>query len=220
MPGRPPAWQRRLRRHRRLLAAALAAVVVGSLASALHPASEPTAAVVVAAHDLLPGSTLTVADLVVTERPSAAAPADGVPDPAGVVGRTVASPVLEGEVLRARDVVSPGLVAGLGLGMRATPVRLADDGATSLVRAGDTVDVLAAYGGDSAAGASAAVVASGVRVLVAPAPASGGSASLLGGAPASAASGAVLVLATTPAQALDLARASAGARLSVALRPN
>ena len=220
MPGRPPAWQRRLRRHRRVLAAVLATVVVGSLASALHPASEPTAAVVVAARDLVPGSMLTADDLVVAERPSAAAPADPVPDPAGAVGRTVASPVRAGEVLRARDVVSPGLVAGLGPGMRATPVRLADDGAASLVRAGDSVDVLAAYAGDGTAGAAASVVASGVRVLVAPAPATGGSTSLLGGAPASTVSGAVLVLATTPAQALDLARAGAGARLSVALRPN
>jgi pilus assembly protein CpaB len=203
-----------------VLAAALAAVVVGSLASALHPASEPIDAVVVAARDLAPGSMLTAADLTMAERPSAAAPTDPVPDVAGAVGRTVASPVRAGEVLRARDVVSPGLVAGLGPGMRATPVRLADEAAASLVRAGDTVDVLAAYGGDGAAAASASVVASGVRVLVAPTPASGASGSLLGGVSASTASGAVLVLATTPTQALDLARASAGARLSVALRPS
>jgi Flp pilus assembly protein CpaB len=64
------------------------------------------------------------------------------------------------------------------------------------------------------------VVAADVRVLVAPAAAGAASSALLGTAPASSSGGALLVLATSPSQALDLARASAGGRLSVALRPD
>ena len=122
-------------------------------------------------------------------------------------------------MLRARDVVSPGLVAGLGPGMRALPVRLADDAAAALVRAGDSVDVLVSYGGDTGSGATSAVVAADVRVLVAPATGAGGSASLLGGTAPSTSGGALLVLAATEAQALELARAGAAGRLSVALLP-
>ena len=195
-------------------------MVVGTLASALRPAQAPTVQVVVAARDLAPGTVLTAADLALRGVSRDSSPPDPLLDPAGAVARTVAAPVRAGEAVRARDVVSPGLVAGLGSGMRALPVRLADDAAASLVRAGDSVDVLASYGGDGTSSASAVVVASDVRVLVAPAAPGGGSASLLGGSSASTSGGSVLVLATTQAQALDLARAVAGGRLSVALRPN
>lgn len=203
-----------------MLAALLAAVVVGGLASSVHPPAEPTRDLVVAAHDLAPGSVLTAADLAVAPRARGATPPDPLTSVDDVVGRTVAAPLLTGEALRSRDVVSPGLVSGLGPGMRATPVRLADEGAADLVRAGDNVDVLASFGSDTGSGATATVVASAVRVLVAPAGSGSTSTSLLGGAPVSSTGGALLVLATTQGQALDLARAAAGGRLSVALRPD
>jgi Flp pilus assembly protein CpaB len=202
-----------------VLAALLAAVVVGTVVSALQPASTPTLQVVVAARDLAPGAVLAAGDLALRAVARDAAPPDALLDPAGAVARTVAAPVRAGEAVRARDVVSPGLVSGLGPGMRALPVRLADDAAAGLVRAGDSVDVLASYGGDGTASASAVVVASDVHVLVAPAPTGSGSGSLLGGSSAATSGGAVLVLAATQAQALDLARAVAAGRLSVALRP-
>lgn len=204
-----------------MLAAVLAFVVVGSLASSLHPPAAPTAAVVVAAHDLAPGSVVTRDDLAVAQRPAGTAPADAVGEIGTAMSRTVASPVRAGEALRGRDLVSPGLVAGLGPGMRATPVRLADDAAAALVRAGDSVDVLVAYAGDAGGAAGASVVAGDVQVLVAPAPAAAGSTSLLSGTASGSSatgSGALLVLATTPAQALELARAAAVGRLSVVLR--
>lgn len=203
-----------------MLAALLAAVVVGGLASSVHPPAEPTVDLVVAARDLVPGTVLTAADLALTPRRAGAAPADPLRNLDDAVARTVAAPVRAGEPVRVRDVVSPGLVSGLGPGMRATPVRLADEGAAALVRAGDSVDVLASYGSDTGSGATSVVVAADVRVLVAPAAAGAASSALLGTAPASSSGGALLVLATSPSQALDLARASAGGRLSVALRPD
>ena len=217
VPGRPPAWQRRLLRHRRLAAAVLAAVVVWSLTSALRPAAPRTAEVVTAVHDLLPGTTLTADDLDVATRASDSLPADPVRGLSAVVGRLVAFPVRAGESLRERDVVAETLLGSLGPDMVATPVRLSDDATLASIRPGDVVDVLAARGGDGGGPASAVVVAARVRVLTVGTGASGGSDSgLLGSSPTTVAP--VLLLATTTPQALDLAAAAVGSRLSVTLR--
>lgn len=221
VPGRRPAWVLRLRRHRRVLAAVLAGSAVWAVASAAHPPTVPARAVLVAAHDLAPGTVLVAADVRTASLPAGAVPSDAVASPATALARTVTAPVLAGEAVRSRDLLAPSLVAALGPGMRATPVRLADDVAASLLRPGDGVDVLAAVGGDGATGgsASAEVVAAGVRVLAVPDAASSAAGGLLGGG-SSTGAGVVLVLATTPQQALDLARAAAVGRLSVTLRPD
>jgi hypothetical protein len=127
-------------------------------------------------------------------------------------------PVRAGEVLRTRDLVASHFVQGLGAGLVATPVRLADGTATSLLAPGDVVDVLAATVPDVGAAGSAEVVASDVRVLVAGV-SSTTSDTVLGGT-GSSSDGGLLVVATTPQQALDLARAGASSHLSVTLRPN
>lgn len=218
VPGRAPAWQRRYRRHRRALAAVLAAVVVWGVVSAVRPSPAPTSAVVVARHDLVPGAALRAEDLAVEQRPAAAQPADAVADAAAVSGRTVAFPVRAGEVVSARHVVAGALLSALGPGLVAAPVVLADPASASLVAAGDVVDVLAATSGGADGVARSSVVASRVRVLVAPTPASGSSGGLLSAPSGDARGGSVLVLATTTEQALALARAAVGARLSLALR--
>jgi pilus assembly protein CpaB len=222
IPGRAPAWQRRWRRQRRLLAAGLAFVVVWSLGSGLHPAAAPTAEVVVATRDLQPGETVGADDLTIGSRPRAALPDDALTVGASALGRRLTTAVHSGEAVRARDIVSPRELAGLGVDLRAVPVRLADDAATALLRPGDLVDVLVASGGDGTSSASAVVVARAVRVLVAGAAAAQGGGLLSGPSSTSldgSTSGSVLVLATTEQQALDLARAAAGGHLSVALRP-
>jgi Flp pilus assembly protein CpaB len=219
VPGRAPAWQRRFRRHRRLLAAALAGVVVWGVTSELRPAGPPTAPALVAARDLVPGSVLAEGDLQVLERSTAALPADAATTIGSVVGRTVAFPVRAGEALTARHVVGRDLLEALGPGMVATPVTLADAAAGALVSRGDLVDVLAAASGAASGAPTSSVVASRVRVLVAPAREPASSGGLLGAPAGTASSGtASLVLATTTEQALALARAAVGSRLSLTVR--
>ena len=194
-------------------------MVVWSVSAALRPAQPHTVLVLVARHDLIPGSTLQAGDLDLRPVPEALAVSDAASVPDLVVGRAIASVVLSGEVVRQRDVVAAPLLGELGQGLVATPVRLSDAAAAGLVRAGDLVDILAATAGDATGVSSAAVVAARVRVLVIPTDAT--SAGLLGSgdsASASSGGGFVIVLVTTTAQALDLARASVRSRLSIVLR--
>jgi Flp pilus assembly protein CpaB len=99
-------------------------------------------------------------------------------------------------------------------GTIATPVRIADAEAAGLLAPGDTIDVLAALGGEWHEGAAplpAQTVADDVRVISAPktsATASG-----------NAAGGALVVLATTSEQAARLAAAQVSGRLSVTIGP-
>jgi Flp pilus assembly protein CpaB len=218
VPGRAPRWQRRLRRPRRLLAAALAGVVVWSLAAASRPAPSPESTVVVATHDLAPGTSLTAADLALESRPVTTLPQDPLETGDGIVGRSLVVPVRAGEPIRARDVLDSALLRSWSPGTVATPVRMGDPAAVALVRAGDLVDVIAA--GETASSASATVVATGVRVLVVPTRAVAGTSSVFAGGDATTTEGdgSLVVLATTSAQAVELAQASVRGRLSFTLR--
>lgn len=197
----------------------LAGVVVWGVTSELRPPSPATAAALVAVRDLAPGSVLSASDLQVVQRDAAALPADSVRGPEEVVGRTVSFPVRAGEPVTARHVVGGDLLGALGPGLVATPVTLADPAAGALVSRGDLVDVLAAASGAATGSPTAAVVASRVRVLVAPGREQSAPGGLLG-SPAVAGSdaGAGLVLATTTEQALAIARAAVTSRLSLTVR--
>ena len=197
----------------------LAGVVVWSVTTAVHPPPPATRLVVTARHDLGSGTTLSASDLALVPRPEDALARDAAGDLAALDGRVVAVPGVAGEVVRARDVAVRSLLAALGADAVATPVRLSDDAGLASVRAGDVVDVVAARGGEGTgigtATATASVVASRVRVLtVGATSASGGG--LLGGTGSTSAP--VLLLATTSAQAIDIAAAVVGSRLSVTLR--
>lgn len=219
VPGRAPAWQRRFLRHRRLVAALLAGIAVWSTTTALRPPAPEATAVVTARHDLVPGTTLTDADLLVATRPVSLLAADSVTDPRAITDRVVAFPVRAGETLRERDVVGRTLLDALGPGVVATPVRLSDDATLASVRPGDLVDVVAARAADGSNPASAVVVAARVRVLTVGASAASSGSGLLGSTTSSTTAPApVLVLATTTAQALGIAAAAVGSRLSVILR--
>ena len=199
----------------------VAGVLTWGVVSAVRPPVLPTAQVVVARHDLVPGTELRTDDLALEARPSSGLAVDSVPDPGSLVGRTVAFPVHAGEVLTARHVVGSALLEGLGAGLVATPVTLADPSSAALVSIGDVVDVLAATTGSAGSGAaSASVVATRVRVLVAPVTAAGSSGGLLAAPASDGRSASALVLATTTEQALAIARAAVGSRLSLTLRAN
>jgi Flp pilus assembly protein CpaB len=186
--------------------------------STVRPAPPPTAELLAASRDLAPGTVVSASDLVVRSVPAASRPADAPTSTDDLVGRTVVVPLLAGDAVLPRHLLTTSLLAGYGADVVAVPVRLSDDAATSVVRPGDVVDVLAATTGDAAAPGSgaASVVASRVRVLLAGAGAAPSDGSLLSAPSTSGAS--VLVLAATSAQALALARAAVSSRLTVAVR--
>jgi Flp pilus assembly protein CpaB len=145
-------WQRsarRLRRrvlaHRRLVSALLAALAVAVSLRVLAPPPVPTVAVVVAARDLGMGTPLSPADVLSRPLPAAVVPDGVLASVDSVVGRMLAGPVRRGEPLTDARLVGPSLLAraGLGPGVVATPVRLADPGTAALLRPGDRVDLYA-----------------------------------------------------------------------------
>jgi Flp pilus assembly protein CpaB len=196
--------RRRLRRavlrRRRLLAALLtgAAVLVGLRTVTAPP--PPTVAVLVAAHDLPAGTAVAADDLVRVEFRAGSEPDGLVPDPAG---RTVVSAVRRGEPLTDARLLGPTLAAGHP-GLVATPVRLPDAAMAALLRAGDTVDVLAA----DPQGGPAGTVAADALVLAVPAVADD--------AVADALPGRLVVLALDPSEVTQVSGASVTHFLTVA----
>lgn len=205
-----PAPLRDLRRavawHRRLLAAGLAAAAVALGLSAVSPAPPETVPVLTAARELLPGAPLREGDLAAVALPPGSVPDGALRPGAEVLGRLVAGPVRRGEPLTDVRLVGPGLLDGLGDGVRATPVRIADAGSVALLRAGDRVDVLATRAGSDGPAATVPV-ARDVTVLSVP-----------DDDEAMLADGALLVLATDSRAAAELAAAGLDGRLSVVLR--
>lgn len=209
-------WLRELRRavlwRRRLLTAGLLA---GAMAFALHvlaPPPAPVIGVVVAARDLTAGSELADGGARVVDRPATSVPAGAL---TAVPARAVlAAPVRRGEVLTDVRLVGPSALRGLGPGLVAAPVRVADAEEAALLHVGDVVDVLAARPAIDDTGDTddtARLVASAVRVLSVPTPDDG---------PLSvgASDGALLLVATTSPTAARLAASAVTDRLSVVLR--
>ncbi|MEV7007188.1 Flp pilus assembly protein CpaB [Streptosporangium sp. NPDC051022] len=189
------------RRHR-LIATVVAALAMACAVTGLRP-DTASVTVLAAARDL-PGGTLAPADLkVVALRPDTVP--DGVLKPgASVTGRILSGPVRRGEPLTDVRFLGPGLLSTQRPGTVATPVRVADPQTARLLSPGDVVDVLAAPSTWDGS-APARTVAENVTVLAIP-----------DGEPAQ---GALVVLATTSAQAVELASAQTGGRLSIAIEP-
>ena len=137
-----PDWTRTVLARR--VAAAGLVLLAGVAALRPDPAGE-LAAVVVAAHDLTPGSALTADDVRIETRLATAIPDGSQADLGAVVGSTLASPTRRGEVLTDVRLLSSRLAESTaGPGARIVPLRLADDALIDLVRVGDVVDILAA----------------------------------------------------------------------------
>lgn len=212
---RARAWLRDLVRaarwHRRLLAAGLFAGSVAFGLQVLAPPPPPTVPAVVAARDLPAGARLGPDHLDVARVPAGTLPDGAARAVAEVSGATLLSGVRRGELLTDVRLVGPAGVAGLGAGLVATPVRIADAEAARLVRPGAVVDVLAAGGGMEGGAVTARLVAAAVRVLAVPTAVDGDG---FGGNQ----DGALVLLATTDETAARLAGAAVTDRLSLVLR--
>jgi Flp pilus assembly protein CpaB len=135
---------------RRVAAAALV-VLAGVAALRSDPAGD-LAEVVVAAHDLTPGSALTTDDVRIEKRLATTVPDGSQAKLDAVVGSTLASPTRRGEVLTDVRLLGSRLAESTaGPGARIVPLHLADSALIDLVRVGDVVDILAAPATDARA---------------------------------------------------------------------
>jgi len=196
------ALRRFLDRRHRLIATAVAALAMGCAVLALRPETA-SVTVMTAARDL-PGGVLEPADLTPVPLRPGTVPDGALKPDTPYAGKILTGPARRGEPLTDVRLLGPGLLAAHGEGTVATPVRVADPETARLLSPGDVVDVLAAtstWDGD----VPATVAAENVTVLATP----GGESER----------GALIVLATTSAQATELASAQAGGRLSITISP-
>jgi Flp pilus assembly protein CpaB len=206
----PAPLRRRLRRlrrsvlrHRRPLAAVLAALAVATALQATAAPAAPTVPVLVAAHDLAPGTTLTRADLATGSFSPGSVP-QGTVVLHEAVGRRVVGPVRAGEPVTDVRLLDTALLARYP-GASAVPVRLGDADAAALLRVGDRVTLLAA---DPQSSGPAAAVAEDAPVLALPR-SRGDRPELTGGA--------LVVLALDPGTARVVAGAASRSFLSAAV---
>lgn len=194
-------WRRRVKRHRRPIAAALAGLCVLAIIGAVSEDGGPTTTVVIAATDIPAGTTLSPDDLTTAEYPSDLAPRGISGDPATLTGEVVTAGVTTGEVITASRLLGSRPEAGRGL--VAAPVRLADAGVAGLLAPGDVVDVIAA-----STDGSAKVVAQAARVITRPIP------------PATfgTQTGSLVLLAVTPNEATTIAGVATTRQLSAVLQ--
>lgn len=185
--------------HRRKLAAMAAVIAVLATIAAARPAPPPTVEVVVASADLPGGKLLAEGDLEVARFPKELAPG-GVVDRDALVGRTLNAALTTGTPVTSVAVL--GDTTGVGPGQVVAPVKFADPALVALLRAGDTIDVIAA-GPDGGQ-----VVAAGVRVVTVPQSTDSG--------PGSGQS-AMVLLAVSPELATTLAGAATMGQLSLVL---
>lgn len=147
-----------------LTAGALVLAVAPAQSAPATPVRESETEVLVAAHDLVAGLTIGRTDLGMAKRTTTQLPDGALTSEAEAVGRVVSSSVRRGEIITDRRMLGPGLSAGLGTGLVASPVRLVDLEVAALLRPGDRIDILAATDG----AVTAAVVAAHVLVLAVP----------------------------------------------------
>lgn len=206
----PLSLRRRLRRlrrtvlhHRRPVAGLLAGLAVVTAVQASAAPAERTVPVLVAAHDLAPGTVLDPADLTTRAFRPGSVPS-GTLHLGAAVGRRLVGPVRAGEPLTDVRLLDEALLARYP-GTSAVPVRLGDADAAALLRVGDRVTLLAA---DPQASGPAVAVAEDAPVLALPRSTDGGP-DLTGGA--------LVVLALDPGTARVVAGAASRSFLSAAV---
>ncbi len=137
-----PDWTRTVLARR--VAAGGLVVLAGIATLRANPAGDYTE-VVVAEHDLRPGTALTPDDVRLEKRSASTLPDGSQTDLGAVVGSTLAGPTRRGEVITDVRLLGSRLAESTaGPGARIVPLHLADSALIDLVRVGDVVDVLAA----------------------------------------------------------------------------
>jgi Flp pilus assembly protein CpaB len=133
---------------RRIIAGGL--VVLAGIAALRPDPRDRQSDVVIAAHDLSPGLTLSAADVKIEKRSTTTVPDGAQASIDELVGATLAGPARRGEVLTDVRVLGSRL-AGLAAGpdARVVPLHLADAAVLDLIRPGDVVDVMGAPEGGS-----------------------------------------------------------------------
>ncbi|WP_343601170.1 SAF domain-containing protein [Mycobacterium sp.] len=142
-----PDWTRTMLARR---CAAAGLVVLAGVAAVRSNPSGDTADVVVAAHDLHPGTALSPDDVRLEKRLAATIPDGSRTDVLAVVGSTVAGPARRGEILTDVRLLGRRLAeSAAGPDARIVPLHPSDGALVDLVRPGDVVDVVAASDTDA-----------------------------------------------------------------------
>jgi hypothetical protein len=158
-----PDWTRTVLA-RRIVAGAL--VVLAGIAALRSDPEGDRVGVVVANHDISPGTALTDTDVSLESRLATTVPDGASTDLTTVLDATLAGAARRGEVLTDVRLLGRRLAeATAGPDARIVPVHPADGALIDLVRPGDVVDVVAASDADPQAGPRI-VAAGGVVILV------------------------------------------------------
>lgn len=172
-----PDWARTALARR--LTAAILVLFAAVLAFRPDPANDRTD-VVVAVHDLPPGTILTGDDVRLEKRSTTILPDGASTDTGTVMGATLAGPVRRGEMLTDLRVLSPRLAeSAAGRDARIVPVPLGDAATLDMIRTGDIVDILTVSDrgpgtADSTPPEPTVLATGAVVVLVSPKPATKG----------------------------------------------
>lgn len=132
---------RRLRWHRRKIAAVCAAVAVFAALTTLKPPPTPSVVLVAARHDIAAGARLRARDLIEVRYPRTLAPERAVRSTADAVGRSAAAGLARGTPLTVFSL-SGMAWSGLGPTRAAVPVRLQDGAVAELLRPGQLVGLV------------------------------------------------------------------------------
>ena len=168
--------RRRLRWHRRKLAALCAAVAVFAILSVLRPPPVPSVTVLTARHDLAPGASLRASDVAEVEFPTALAPAHALPSPLDAVGRRLTSGLARGAPLTSLSL-SGAAWSHLPPDHEAVPARVQDGAAANLLEPGQHVRLVAI---DPRSPSDARTLVEDAVVLATPPPERGTSSTLPG----------------------------------------
>jgi Flp pilus assembly protein CpaB len=144
-----------------------AAFAILALVLALRPdpsGAQPTAPVLLARHDLAPGSTLTPADVVLRQLPADLLPTGALSTVRAATGHVLGGALRAGEPITDVRLVDTSFPGGAP-GTSAVPVRLADPAVADLLHPGARVDVVTTDQTDDPASSAGSVLATGAIVL-------------------------------------------------------
>ncbi|MDN3903848.1 Flp pilus assembly protein CpaB [Arthrobacter sp. YD2] len=164
-PGHIPAARLRrfLTRHRRILAALACCAAIGCAVQALVPPETEHVVVVSASRDLPVGAVLDNTSLQTVRTPAGSVPPGAYDRAEDLLGRRLATPLLQGSPVTDVSLAGSGLLAGTPPGTVAIPLRPADPSVLDLLGPGQLVNVVT--GADPAGVPEDAGRSSGAEVL-------------------------------------------------------